>query len=435
MDATPPDAITPGTGSRSPPDRAEVAVVGAGPVGLGLALGLARAGRRVVVLEKEPGTAEHSRAPAIWPRTQEILAGLDVLDAFVDRGIVLERIQLRDADAAAGTGTRSGEGAPGDGSADPVLLSLPLEELADETPYPRLLILPQSETERLLHEALAGEPAAEVLFSARVTGVEDRPAGVTVELLHRGSRRSLEASFVAGCDGAHSTVREALGASFDGLTYGTRAALADVRLPGAADLPFPRLATRPRLAVAIRLDREVWRLILPFPAREDRPLEERVDRAVRRLFPARAAGGHEPVWQSEFRLHRRVSSRFVAGRIALAGDAAHLNSPVGGQGMNAGIQDAAALTDALVSALREPEPGAGAPEPLAEYERTRREAVEGGVNPFTDLLTRLLLLGGGRLIRPVLAAARLALRLGPVRRRFLRRIAMLEGGPEDRDGT
>ncbi|HUF88581.1 MAG TPA: FAD-dependent oxidoreductase, partial [Gemmatimonadota bacterium] len=102
----------------------EAVVVGAGPVGLALALGLARAGRGVLVLEKDPTTAEHSRAPAIWPGTQEILAGLGVIDRFLARGIALPEVALRNAESGR------------------VALSLSIRELADETPFPQLLILP-----------------------------------------------------------------------------------------------------------------------------------------------------------------------------------------------------------------------------------------------------------------------------------------------------
>lgn len=382
----------------------DVAVVGAGPAGLSLALGLARAGRSVLVLEKEPGTAERSRAPAIWPRTQEVLAGLGVIRAFLAEGIVLPAVELLDAD----------RGRP--------LLRLPLEELAGETPYPQLLILPQAATERLLAEAVGRQPTAELRFSAEVVGLEAAGERVTVRYLRDGVEERAEAAFAVGCDGAHSIVRESLGASFEGLTYPLRAALADVSLePGLEehrDLPFPRLTTRRGVAVGIRLDPRLWRLILPFAAGDGTPLDERVRRSVADLF---GPGGYETVWQSEFRLHRRVASRFAKGRIALAGDAAHLNSPVGGQGMNAAIQDAEALARALLEALE-----AGEAAPVQIYARRRRQAIEGGVNPFTHRLTRVLLFARGRLIKPILAAAGLALRLRPLRRRLLRRLAMLD---------
>ena len=134
---------------------ADVLVVGAGPVGLCLALALARAGRSVVVLEKEAGTSEHSRAPAIWPRTQEILAGLGVIDTFLAAGIVLRRGEMWDADRGR------------------VLLRLPFAELADETDYPQLLVLPQSDTERFLADALAG--ASERRAALLDRGGGDRP--------------------------------------------------------------------------------------------------------------------------------------------------------------------------------------------------------------------------------------------------------------------
>lgn len=392
---------------------ADVAVVGAGPVGLSLALRLARAGRSVLVLEKAPSTTERSRAPGIWPRTQEVLAELGVIDRFLEAGTALREMELWDVDRGR------------------VLLRLPLHELGDRTAYPQLLVLPQSDTERLLLDALEREEAAEVRFSTGVVGV--RPAGagerdVTVVVRAEDGPEELRVPYLAGCDGAHSTVREAIGASFGGTTYAVRAALADVRLAGGdRDRRFPRITTRDGVAVAIRMRDAaggvppLWRLILPFRPEDERSLDGRIDRAVGALF---STDRYETEWRSEFRLHRRVASAFTAGRIVLAGDAAHLNSPVGGQGMNSGIQDAHALAPFLLEALE-----AGDPAVLERYGRERREEIVRGVNRFTDRLTRVLLAGRGVFFRPALRATSLALRVPSLRRRFLLRLAMLDGEP------
>lgn len=385
----------------------DVIVIGAGPVGLSLALGLARAGVDVLVLERETGTAEHSRAPAIWPRTQEILDELGILDRFLDVGLTLPRVELWDADRGR------------------TLLRLPVAELAGETPHPRLLIVPQSTTEWLLREAVEATETAGIRFGAEVRTVESTEGGVEVRWRPTVSRaeadeQTVRARFVAGCDGARSVVRHMLGASFDGITYTLEAALADIEVDGADRLPFPRLTTRPELAVAIRMDDHLWRLILPyFPGQGERTLDERVRQATEHLFPTGVTW--RPVWRSEFRLHRRVSSCWKDGRIVLAGDAAHLNSPVGGEGMNAGIADAAALVTALREAVVADDPA-----PLEGYAQRRQRAIEGGVNRLTDFLTRILMAGRGRLVRPIFRGIDLLLRLlPPLRRRLLQRLALL----------
>lgn len=375
-------------------------MVGAGPVGLTLALLLSRAGRGVLVLEKKSDTSEHSRAPAIWPRTQEVLAGLKVLDRFLEDGIKLDHVELWDADR------------------DRPLLGIPLYEMEGETEYAQLLILPQARTEQLLLEAAHAEPTIEILFAAEVTWLEQDRQEVRVTFEQGGNSEVIPAPFVVGCDGAHSIVREIMGASFEGITYPLRVALADITLVPDHELAFPRLTTESGLAVGIRISRKLWRLILPFSDTDSLSLDERVEASVSGIFPD--SSDFEIVWQSEFRLHRRLSSSFVRGRICLAGDAAHLNSPVGGQGMNAGIQDAEELARHLLLALSRNDPAR-----LNKYDRNRREAIRAGVNPFTHGLTRVLFFRRGRLLRPLLRLVSFALRIPPLRRRFLRRLAML----------
>jgi 2-polyprenyl-6-methoxyphenol hydroxylase-like FAD-dependent oxidoreductase len=392
------------------PDQ-DVVVVGAGPVGLSLALGLAREGVSVTVLEKEPDTSEHSRAPIVWPRTQEVFSEVGVLGAFLDAGIVRSRIRLWDVDR------------------DRPLLRVPLEELRDETPCPQLLICPQSTTERILCEALKAEPSATVCFSAEVADLTPVNGRVAVHYERGGARRTVTAAVAAGCDGAHSRVRDVLGTDFDGRTYHMKAALADVRLGPAPDLRSPRMTRARGVATGLRIGEGQWRVIMPRrPDPQDAPpLGGRIEQAVADLFPTR---DYTTAWKSEYRLHRRISARFVDGRIVLAGDAAHLTSPVGGQGMNVGVQDAHALTGAIHETL-----GRGDPAPLSTYEAERRSAVEGGVVRGTDRLTRVLLAGRGAVLVPALRLFGAALELRPIRRFVLRRMAMLEDPSRHRTGA
>jgi 2-polyprenyl-6-methoxyphenol hydroxylase-like FAD-dependent oxidoreductase len=380
--------------------RRDVIVVGAGPVGLSLALGLARDGRSVLVLEKEDGLSEHSRAPIIWPRTQEVLAGLGVMDRFQETGIVRSRIQLWDVDR------------------ERPLLHVPIEELRGETPFPQLLICPQSTTERLLLDGLRQETSAAVRFSAEVAGVRQGEGGVEVDYEHDGTTQTVTGAFVAGCDGAHSRVREAVVTSFEGMTYRMQAALADISFETSQDVRYPRMTRRRGVATGIRIDERRWRVIMPRTPEDTTPLDARIEQAVTDLFPTRR---YETIWKSEFNLHRRLAEPFVDGRIALAGDAAHLTSPVGGQGVNVGIQDANALGRALGQALDRDDSS-----PLARYEAERREALEGGAVWVTDTLTRILLAREGAFLVPALKVLGMLLRVDPLRRLVLRRMALLD---------
>ncbi|MGW2272160.1 FAD-dependent oxidoreductase [Streptomyces yangpuensis] len=307
------------------PARTEVAVVGAGPTGLALAVTLAEAGIDFVLLDRQAEGANTSRAAVVHARTLEVLDELDPSGALsadlVGRGVPVSRFAVRD-------GARPLAAVDFDG--------LP-------TAHPYALMVPQYETEAVLLRRLRAL-GGDVHRPYEVTAVAQDAEGAT---LTTATGETLRAAHVVGADGMHSAVRTAAGIAFEGASYGESFVLADVVMDWA---PGPR-------EVSLAFGAGGLTVIAPLPGGHYRivatvaeaPAEP--DLAfVRGLLDERVPGQaavRELVWSSRFRIHHRVADRYRAGRLLLAGDAAHVHSPAGGQGMNTGIQDGYALGRAL----------------------------------------------------------------------------------------
>jgi 2-polyprenyl-6-methoxyphenol hydroxylase-like FAD-dependent oxidoreductase len=381
----------------------DVVVVGAGPVGLALALGLGVHGVSCLVLERADALSRHSRAPGIHQRTREVLRQWGAEDAFLDAGDLLTHIDLHDH------------------RSEPVL-SLDFAALRSEARDPGLLLLEQSRTEALLLDAATRTGAAEVRFGSEVVGIDEEPGGVVVTMRRDGRDRAVRAEFVVGCDGAGSFVRTALALPFEGFTYQARPMLADVEVDDArGDLPWPRWNNgRHGLTLAARLPSGPWRIIRL--ERGDGPEHvprSEIDERVAEVLDARPV---DVVWASRFDIHRRATPTLRVSRCLLAGDAGHIHSPVGGQGMNAGIQDAHNLAWKLAATLD----GGDAEALLDSYDVERRTVVAGTVFRSTDLATRALLRSPPFAREAGVVLARSALRVEGLHRRALRRLAMLD---------
>jgi 2-polyprenyl-6-methoxyphenol hydroxylase-like FAD-dependent oxidoreductase len=383
---------------------ADVIIVGAGPVGLALAKGLALDGRRVLVLEKKPGLSQHSKALTLWAGTQDVVERLGLLQEFEKRSLCRDDLQLWDAD-----GHRA-------------LAHLPLFELAGETKHARLLLLPQNVTEEVLFEGLAREKSATTIFDANVTSLIDEGSRVSVKYVKDGEEHTVHGRFAIGCDGAHSAVRAALGFHLEGETYSIKAGLADVELGDLTkEYEYPRFSTKDGLAFAIKASPTMWRLIFIDKVTRAWDLDRLTKEAVANIFDQT---NYKLIWASEFRLHRRTSEAFAKGNMVLAGDAAHLNSPIGGQGMNSGIRDTEPLREALRRAFEQ-----NSNAPLNEYAVKRKAEVEHGVNRYTGFMTSLLFSGGGRHVKDVVRALGVGFKLPAIRHAFLRRAMMISQTP------
>ncbi|MBI2203432.1 MAG: FAD-dependent monooxygenase [Candidatus Rokubacteria bacterium] len=382
-------------------------IAGAGPVGLALAVGLAHHGVRSVVLEESPRLSEHSKAPGILSRTLEIFSAWGILDRFLSRGTLLRRPELW---------------TPG---RDTPLLTIDLSPLGGMTIVPGMLILPQNRTEEILFDVASASGLVDVRFGHRVTSFTEDGSGVTVSAVTTDDAAvEVRGAYLVGCDGPHSAVRDALGFELEGKTYPARLLLADVRPGDARDtLPWPRLAARgDGVLGGIRIETGLWRLIATVESRvtdEQATSRPHVASLVTTLL---GPGPFELVWASTFRIHCRTSPRFRRGRVLLAGDAAHINSPAGGQGMNSGIHDAHNLAWKLARVL-----AGGHAEPLlASYEAERRPAILTNVDRYTDLLTRTVLLAPRVVRLAMLGVARLALGRSLTTTHVLRRAGMLD---------
>jgi len=347
----------------------DVLVVGAGPSGLTLAASLIKRGVATTVVDRQAAGANTSRAAVVNARSLEVLEGLDVARRLVKEGIEAPRFSIRD-------GART---------------LIPIDFGSLPTEYPYSLMVPQSTTERVLLDRLV-ELGGSVVRPKVLTTIDQDAEGVTATFDDGGVIR---ARYVVGADGLHSTVREQAGIGFEGGAYEESFILADVRLSG--DVPADEVIlywATAGLTVVAPLPGDIYRIVAPVADAPETPSAA----YVQDILDTRGAGkGHitvtEVIWGSRFRIHHRVADSFRAGRLLLAGDAAHVHSPAGGQGMNLGLQDAVALSDALAAVL------AGGPDTLLDEYSAARRPIARSVVSITDRMTRLATLP--RILRPL----------------------------------
>jgi 2-polyprenyl-6-methoxyphenol hydroxylase-like FAD-dependent oxidoreductase len=322
-----------------------VIVVGAGPVGTTAAVALARRGVPVVVVEAAPEPLGDWRASTFHPSTMDLLdgLGLGIADEMVATGLPVPKFQHRDR--------RTG-----------LVAELDLGLLAGETAHPYRLQLNQQHLVRMMVNRLRDMDNARLEFGATLRGFTQNDFGVTATIETAEGATEIRGSYLVGADGANSTVRQYLGVDFDGTTYPERFVIVSTSvdmaelIPGIAHVNY---VSDPEQWVFILRTPESWRAVYPVSATS--PREEILAPAElqRELQKIAALPEGYPILDSQiYNVHQRVAATFRVGAVALIGDAAHINSPLGGVGLNSGIHDALDLAERLVRVREGADPNA-----------------------------------------------------------------------------
>ncbi|MBX3439376.1 MAG: FAD-dependent monooxygenase, partial [Planctomycetaceae bacterium] len=341
-----------------------VLIVGAGPVGLTMAVELTRYGVPVRIIDKTASRTDKSKALAVWSRTLELLERSRCADAFVAAGLKASAVNIFSGSEAVAT--------------------VSFGDL--DTPYSFALMLPQSETERLLEQQLESL-GNRVERRVELTGFNEGGATVLGTLRHAdGSEESVEAEWLIGCDGAHSSVRHLLGLEFLGDTLPSEFILADVHATGltAPDDTLAAFWHHEGAVIFFPIAPGRYRVIadVGHEPRHDPTLAE-----VQSILDRRGPGGvtlSDPIWLAGFGINERMVKQYRHGRVFLAGDAAHIHSPAGGQGMNTGMQDAFNLAWKLALVVE----GVAPPDLLDSYS-AERSPIAKHVLSQTGRLTRV----------------------------------------------
>ena len=328
----------------------DVLIVGAGPVGLFLANECARRGLRWRIVETRPAQSDHSKALAIFPRTLEIFDMAGLVQPFLDAANRVTWVAVANHERQLAR----------------------LRFTPPDTPYSFVAMVPQDVTERLLAEAL-NRRGGVVEYNTTCTGAEPHDDHVSVTVERNGQPITITATFVVGCDGAHSTIRHVLNLPFEGGAYDAEYMLADIEsndtLP-ADEMQLCPSALGPVAIFPMSATRRRVVAMMHTAPKEDAPSVETVREILQRApagLEARAVN-----WSTYFRIHHRQVEQMRVGRIFVAGDAAHIHSPFGGQGMNTGLQDAWNLVWKLDLAVR----GHGNDQLLESYTAERRPVIK-----------------------------------------------------------
>ncbi|RVT96795.1 FAD-dependent monooxygenase [Rhodovarius crocodyli] len=329
---------------------AHVLVVGAGPAGMITACCLADAGIKVTILEQSPDLPDDLRASTFHPPTLDMLERFGVTDKLIGMGLVCPQWQVRDREKG-------------------VIATFDLGVLKNDTNHPYRLQCEQWRLTRLLRDRLATNPDVAFRYDAKVEGVTQDADSVTATI---STGETFTGDYLVGSDGARSAVRRAMGIAFDGIT------IPEVFLTLSTTYKFheaiPDLAnisyiSDPQEWFVLLRNLTLWRLLLPTDAGEPEDVmmsEKRIQERMQGVLPTGVP--YEIKHRTAYRVHERVADNYIKGRVALVGDAAHVNNPLGGMGMNGGAHDAFNLGDKLVAILKGADPAL-----LDRYERQRRK--------------------------------------------------------------
>ena len=311
-----------------------VLIAGAGPTGLMCALALGKQGIPVIVCEAEPGLTHDLRAGSFHPPTQEMMAPYGITARMHETGLQVRHWQIRE---------RRGD----------LVAQFDLGLLADVTPFPYRLHLEQHRLTPIQLDILRKETDAHVHFSHRVTGFEQRGDRVLVHIESDGIPSRLEASWLIGADGGRSVIRKLLGVEFEGFTWPEQFLVVstpyDFAQHGFAMNVY--IADPAEWIALFKMPDAgppgLWRIVFPTAERDDAAIlsADNVERKIQSFIARRAP--YEVRYKSVYRVHQRVCKTFRSGRVLLAGDAAHVNNPLGAFGLNSGIHDAVSVAEKL----------------------------------------------------------------------------------------
>jgi 2-polyprenyl-6-methoxyphenol hydroxylase-like FAD-dependent oxidoreductase len=344
-------------------ETTEVLIVGAGPTGLSLSIALHQRGIAHVLIDRLVQGQSTSRAGVIHAQTLESLRELGVTERLLALGLKLDTFTIRDRDQA--------------------LLKLGFAGLPSAFPF--LLMLPQNVTEAVLAERIE-ELGGTIRRGVSAESIEQVPGGARVTVTQSGEERVIVAKWVVGGDGMHSLVRRAAGVEFEGASYSESFVLADVHLDRAPSPDEVSLFFSPEGVVVVApLPTGTYRVVATLKDAPERPSASDVQALLDGRGPTRRrCRVLDVTWSSRFRLHHRLATAYRSGRLLLMGDAAHVHSPAGGQGMNTGIVDAIVLGQLLadvVSGVRE--------EAAIDLYQTLRQPAAAQVIAIADRLTNM----------------------------------------------
>jgi 3-(3-hydroxy-phenyl)propionate hydroxylase len=379
-----------------------VLVAGAGPVGLVAAAHLARAGVPVTVFEQGSGLSEESRASTFHPPTLDMLDALGATESLLAQGLEAPAFQYRTKKHG-------------------LLAEFDFAAIADATQHPYRVQCEQSKLTRILYDKMRDHPNFDLQFNSTVTGVSQTTSGVELTIERNGRTAQHAGRYVIGADGASSTIRRSLGIEFEGFTWPDRLLVVST--------PFDFHSVIPGLtSVNYVADPERWYFLLQIPGlwrvmflvNEDASDERIQTREFAQMLMAGVVPGisnYEIDHITLYKVHQRVAKTFKLGRAFLAGDAAHINNPLGGMGMNGGIHDAVNLAQRLATVWRGEVPEGE----LDRYDKQRRLVTLEYIQKYT-IQNKKNLESSGDEFRESLAA----IKADPTRtREYLLRVSMI----------